>query len=173
MVKCATGLTQVHALRSDQSVGVGAVTLLLVLRAFASGAVALTGVEAISDSVGAFKSAEGGEDAVRTLCLLVIAISLILEVSYLAVKTGAAQRAFLSPEIARAVFPASSRLLDPGTTSSKSDHAILILAANTSYQGFPRLAAVLAATVSSHAVRNLGDRLVYSNGIIVLASPRC
>ena len=74
-------------------------------------------------------------------------------------------------EIARAVFPASSAssilyFVVQGTTL-----AILVLAANTSYQGFPRLAAVLASDrFFPRQFVNLGDRLVYSNGIIVLAA---
>jgi len=102
-----------------------------------------------------------------------IAISLFLGVSYLAIKTGArpSESVSLLSEIARAVFPASSAssilyFVVQGTTL-----AILVLAANTSYQGFPRLAAVLASDrFFPRQFVNLGDRLVYSNGIIVLAA---
>ena len=171
--KCATGACPQAHVTDPTTVGVGAVTLLVVLRAFASGASALTGVEAISNGVSAFKPPKS-KNAARTLGVMgLIAISLFLGVSYLAVKTGArpSESVSLLSEIARAVFPASSAssilyFVVQGTTL-----AILVLAANTSYQGFPRLAAVLASDrFFPRQFVNLGDRLVYSNGIIVLAA---
>jgi amino acid transporter len=172
VVKCAVGTCPQAHVTDPTTVGVGAVTLLVVLRAFASGAAALTGVEAISNGVSAFKPPKS-KNAARTLGVMgLIAISLFLGVSYLAVKTGArpSESVSLLSEIARAVFPASSAssilyFVVQGTTL-----AILVLAANTSYQGFPRLAAVLASDrFFPRQFVNLGDRLVYSNGIIVLA----
>jgi amino acid transporter len=171
--KCATGSCPQAHVTDPTTVGVGAVTLLVVLRAFASGASALTGVEAISNGVSAFKPPKS-KNAARTLGVMgLIAISLFLGVSYLAVKTDArpSESVSLLSEIARAVFPSSSAssflyFVVQGTTL-----AILVLAANTSYQGFPRLAAVLASDrFFPRQFVNLGDRLVYSNGIIVLAA---
>ena len=76
----------------------------------------------------------------------------------------------LVSEIARATFPASSAGSIIYYVVQAITFAILILAANTSYQGFPRLAAVLARDgFFPRQFVNLGDRLVYSNGIIVLA----
>src|SRR5207247_3564236 len=76
----------------------------------------------------------------------------------------------LVSEIARAVFPAGSATSFLFWMVQVLTFAILVLAANTSYQGFPRLAAVLAQDrFFPRQFVNLGDRLVYSNGIVVLA----
>ena len=101
-----------------------------------------------------------------------IAISLFLGVSYLAVSMNAAPSASVSvvSEIARAIFPASSSASFLYYAVQALTFAILILAANTSFQGFPRLAAVLARDrFFPRQFVNLGDRLVYSNGIVVLS----
>jgi amino acid transporter len=154
-------------------VGVGTVGVFVLVRAFASGAVALTGVEAISNGVGAFRPPKG-KNAAKTLSVLgVISISLFLGVSYLAVQMHArpSESVSLVSEIARAVFPSSSSWSGMYWAVQVLTFAILILAANTSYQGFPRLAAVLARDrFFPRQFVNLGDRLVYSNGIIVLAA---
>jgi len=152
--------------------GAGAVGILVLLRAFASGAAALTGVEAISNGVGAFKPPRG-QNAARTLTVMgAIAISLFVGVSYLAVEMNARPSESVSvlSEIARATFPASSASGVLYYLVQALTFGILVLAANTSYQGFPRLAAVLASDgYFPRQFVNLGDRLVYSNGIIVLA----
>jgi hypothetical protein len=144
----------------------------VLIRAFASGAVALTGVEAISNGVGAFRPPKG-KNAARTLSALgVISITLFLGVSYLAVEMHArpSETVSLVSEIARATFPAGSSASGLYYAVQALTFAILILAANTSYQGFPRLAAVLAQDrFFPRQFVNLGDRLVYSNGIVVLA----
>jgi amino acid transporter len=152
--------------------GAGAVGVLVVLRAFSSGAAALTGVEAISNGVGAFKPPQG-RNAERTLLVMGgIAISLFVGVSYLAVHMHARPSESVSviSEIARATFPASSWTSFMYYAVQALTFGILVLAANTSYQGFPRLGAVLARDrYFPRQFINLGDRLVYSNGIIVLA----
>jgi amino acid transporter len=148
--------------------GVG---LVVLLRAFASGCSALTGVEAISNGVPAFRRPQAA-NASRTLLVMGgIAILLFLGVSLLAWKIDARPSGSVSvlSEIARAVFP-------PGTTSfgyylvQATTAAVLALAANTAFQGFPRLAALLASdSYLPRQFANLGDRLVFSNGIVVLA----
>jgi amino acid transporter len=151
----------------------GAVGAFVLVRAFASGAVALTGVEAISNGVGAFKPPRGRNAATTLGVLGVISITLFLGVSYLTVKMHArpSETVSLVSEIARASFPAGSAGSAMYYVIQGLTFAILILAANTSYQGFPRLAAVLAADrFFPRQFVNLGDRLVYSNGIIVLAA---
>ena len=170
--KCATGSCPTAHVTDPTTVGVGAVGLLVVLRSFASGAAALTGVEAISNGVSAFRAPKS-QNAARTLGVMgLIAISLFLGVSYLAVQTHAqpSNSVSLLSEIARAVFPAGSASSFLYFVVQATTLAILVLAANTSYQGFPRLAAVLASDrYFPRQFVNLGDRLVYSNGIIVLA----
>jgi amino acid transporter len=153
--------------------GTATVGVFLVLKAFASGSAALTGVEAISNGVTAFRRPQS-QNAARTLVIMAgLAISLFLGVSYLAVKMHARPSSSDSvlSEIARGVFP-------PGTTGAAMYYviqgttlAILIFAANTSYQGFPRLAALLARDrFFPRQFVNLGDRLVFSNGIVVLTA---
>src|SRR6266540_169384 len=153
--------------------GAGAVGVLVVLRAFSSGAAALIGVDAISNGVGAFKPPQGRNAAKTLLVMGGIAISLFLGVSYLAVHMHALPSESVSviSEIARATFPSSSWTSFMYYAVQALTFGILVLAANTSYQGFPRLGAVLARDrFFPRQFINLGDRLVYSNGIIVLAA---
>src|SRR6266498_4126671 len=172
--KCVAGTcaqaTVPHPVELGTASTVGAFVLV---RAFASGAVALTGVEAISNGVGAFRPPKGRNAATTLGVLGVISISLFLGVSYLAVKMHAqpSETVSLVSEIARATFPAGSSTSALFWAVQVLTFAILVLAANTSYQGFPRLAAVLAQDrFFPRQFVNLGDRLVYSNGIIVLAA---
>ena len=150
----------------------GSVGLFLLLKAFASGSAALTGVESISNGVTAFRQPQA-RNAARTLAIMAaIAISLFLGVSFLAVKMGArpSSSASVLSQIARGVFPAGSSGSLVYYLVQAFTLAILILAANTSFQGFPRLAALLAR--DSYFPRqfvNLGDRLVFSNGMLILA----
>ena len=149
-----------------------AIGVFVLVRAFASGAVALTGVEAISNGVGAFRLPKGKNAATTLGALGVISITLFIGVSYLAVQMHArpSETVSLVSEIARATFPGGSAGSAMYYVVQGLTFAILILAANTSYQGFPRLAAVLAQDrFFPRQFVNLGDRLVYSNGIIVLA----
>jgi amino acid transporter len=164
----------VHAtVPNPVATGAGAVGVLVLLRAFASGASALTGVEAISNGVSAFRPPQSANAAKTLLAMGAIAITLFLGVSYLAVKTGARPSGSVSviSEIARAIFPDGSPFGAFYYVVQAVTFAILVLAANTSYQGFPRLSAVLATDrFFPRQFVNLGDRLVYSNGIIVLAA---
>jgi amino acid transporter len=173
IAKCAaSGCPQAHVPDPIAVGAAGSVGVFVVLRAFASGAAALTGVESISNGVGAFKPPQGRNAATTLLVMGVMAISLFVGVSYLAVHMHALPSNSVSvvSEIARATFPAGS----PGSffyyLVQGLTFAILVLAANTSYQGFPRLSAILARDrFFPRQFVNLGDRLVYSNGIIVLA----
>ncbi len=149
----------------------GGVGLVVLLRAFASGCSALTGVEAISNGVTAFRRPQARNAASTLMSMGVIAVVLFLGVSVLAWKIDARPSGSVSvlSEIARAVFP-------PGGSSfgyyavQATTAAVLALAANTAFQGFPRLAALLASdSFLPRQFSNLGDRLVYSNGILVLA----
>lgn len=148
--------------------GLGAVGAFLLLKAFVSGSVGFTGVEAVSNAVTAFRRPQG-KNAAQTLAFIGgVGISFILGVSWLAVHTGARPSSTVSllSEVVRAVFPAPLFYLVQVLT-----FAMLVLAANTSFAGFPRLAAVLAEDrFFPRQFENLGDRLVYSNGILVLAA---
>jgi amino acid transporter len=171
--KCAVGSCPQAHVPHPLAAGAGAVGVFVVLRAFASGAAALTGVESISNGVNAFQ-APAGKNAARTLLIMgAIATTLFVGVSWLAVHMHAAPSSTVSvvSELARATFPASSWTSFMYYAVQGLTFAILVLAANTSYQGFPRLGAVLARDrFFPRQFINLGDRLVYSNGIIVLAA---
>jgi hypothetical protein len=154
-------------------VGAGTIGVFVLLRAFASGSTALTGVEAIANGVNAFRHPQG-KNAAKTLAVLgTLAIGMFLGVSYLAVRVHARPSATDSvvSQIARTVFPTGSfggfmYYAVQGTTL-----LILVLAANTSFQGFPRLSALLARDrFAPRQFSNLGDRLVFSNGMLVLAA---
>jgi amino acid transporter len=176
LARCADG-TCPHAQAPDAlPVGTGTVTLFVLLRAFASGSTALTGVEAIANGVTAFRHPQG-KNAAKTLAVLGgIAISLFVGVSYLAVAMHARPSESVSvvSEIARATFPSSSPTGFMYYAVQALTLLVLVLAANTSYQGFPRLAALLARDgFFARQFVNLGDRLVYSNGIVVLTAAAC
>jgi amino acid transporter len=146
------------------------VTLFALLRAFSSGAVALTGVEAISNGVSAFRKPEA-RNAQRTLTWMgVILGSAFFGVSLLAHRlqpTLSEDQTVLST-MGRAVFGDDNLmyfLLQAFTA------AILTLAANTAYADFPRLSSIMAGDrFLPRQLTNRGDRLVFSNGIVVLAA---
>jgi amino acid transporter len=170
--KCAVGSCPVADVPHPLAAGTGTITLFALLKAFSSGAAALTGVESISNGVTAFRRPQA-QNAARTLYVMgAIAITLFIATSWLAVQMHArpSETASVLSQIARGSFPAGS----PGSVGyylvQAFTLAILVLAANTSYQGFPRLAALLSHDrfLPSQFV-NLGDRLAYSNGILVLA----
>jgi amino acid transporter len=170
--KCATGECPTVQAPHPIAAGAGAVGIFVLLQAFASGASALTGVEAISNGVNAFRPPAGRNAAKTLLAMGGIAITLFVGVSWLAVNMHAHPSSSVSliSEIARATFPTGSWASPMYYAVQAFTFAILVLAANTSYQGFPRLAAVLARDrFFPRQFVNLGDRLVYSNGIVVLA----
>ena len=172
IARCADGTCPEAEVPDPIAAGAGAVGVFVILRAFASGAAALTGVEAISNGVSAFRPPHGRNAARTLLAMGAIAITLFIGVSYLAIAMDArpSESVSLISEIARAAFPDGSWSSPMYYAVQALTFGILILAANTSYQGFPRLGAVLARDrFFPRQFVNLGDRLVYSNGIIVLA----
>jgi amino acid transporter len=170
--KCAVGTCPTASVPHPIPAGAGAITIFVLLKAFASGSAALTGVESISNGVTAFRHPQS-KNASRTLLLMAgFAVTLFLGVSYLTVKMDARPSETVSvlSQIARATFPVGSSGSTLYYLIQAFTLAILVLAANTSYQGFPRLAALLARDgFLPRQFVNLGDRLAYSNGILVLA----
>jgi amino acid transporter len=150
-----------------------ALTFFLILRAFASGSTALTGVEAISNGVQAFRRPQSRNAAATLSMMAVMTIGMFLGITALARAIGVRT----NEEIALS----KSVLAQIGETVFGSDAAmffilqaftagILILAANTAYQDFPRLSAILARDgFMPRQFINRGDRLVFSNGIVVLS----
>ena len=147
--------------------------LFVLLKAFASGSAALPEWSRSRTASTAFRRPQARNAATTLLLMAGSAVTLFLGVSYLAVQMDArpSGTASVLSQVARATFPAGS----PGSAVyylvQAFTLAILVLAANTSYQGFPRLAALLARdSFLPRQFVNLGDRLAYSNGILVLTA---
>lgn len=145
------------------------VTLFLLLRAFSAGCTALTGVEAISNGVPAFKSPES-KNASTTLivmgCLIVFLFGGITTLANLYHIVPGGQETVVS-KIAGIVFDRNMLYY----LVQVSTAVILFLAANTSFAGFPLLTSIIGQDgFLPRRMAARGDRLVYSNGIIVLAA---
>lgn len=146
----------------------GALSLLLILRAFAAGCSAMTGIEAVSNGVQAFKNPEA-ENAARTLRRMAFLLGVIfLGVTLLAFwgKIVPVHDETILSQIARLLFNHSPfYFLIQGATA-----LILILAANTPFADFPRVASQLAKDgYFPRQFLNLGSRLVFANGIMMLS----
>ncbi|MDX6221686.1 MAG: hypothetical protein QOD91_740, partial [Frankiales bacterium] len=162
----------------------GLTLLFLLLRAFASGCTALTGVEAIANGVPAFQKPKA-TNAARTLLLMgTISVTMFCGITALALKThvhyvgpnqhlvpalpGRGAQQTVLAQIGDTVFGNGSLMFYVLQTVTA---AILVLAANTAYNGFPVLASVLARDrYLPRQLHTRGDRLVYSNGIVLLAT---
>ena len=146
------------------------VTLLLILGAFSNGCAALTGIEAISNGVRAFKQPEA-RNASNTL----VVMALLLTTMFL----GTSAMAYLygvHPNENETVISQFGRIMFTGAFGwfyyvvQITTALILLLAANTSFADFPRLASLLARDrFLPRQFANLGDKLVFSNGIVILA----
>ncbi|KAB2363921.1 APC family permease [Actinomadura montaniterrae] len=177
-----------YQIHGDETGVAGFALVFLLLRAFSSGCAALTGVEAISNGVPAFRKPKG-ENAAKTLLMLgIVAMTMFGGVTAFAYITHAK---FASPD-------QGSHLINPATGKEVTDadpviaqvaHTvfsnfevgfglvttmtalILFLAANTAFNGFPVLASVLAQNrYLPRQLHTRGDRLAFSNGIIILAT---
>lgn len=172
LVKCLGGCPQAESagmhLEPEH-----AVTFLLLLRAFAAGTTALTGVEAIADGVPAFRYPQSKNAATTLGVMAALSTSMFLGISWLADHTNVVytehplgQKSVVA-QIADAVFGSGPMFYVVQFMSA----AILILAANTAYQDFPRLSSILAKDrYLPRQFMNRGDRLVFSNGVLILAA---
>ena len=164
---------------TQELAGVGeplaAVSLFLLLHAYAAGTTALTGVEAIADGVPAFKKPEA-QNAQRTLVAMALIMGfLFIGITFLAIQIDARPFDSGHPTL---VAQVTQHVLGAGFIG----HAlfvfvqiatlfILVLAANTAFNGFPILASFAAQdSLMPRQLRKRGHRLVYSNGILVLAA---
>jgi len=146
-----------------------AISVFLLLHAFSSGTTALTGVEAISAGTTAFREPRSRNAGLTLLAMAGILGTLFLGITFLAERAGAvpSEAETVVSQLARTIFDGRGFLYHAviaGTT------IILVLAANTAYNGFPRLSALQAE--DGFLPRQLtyrGSRLVYSRGIIALA----
>ena len=142
-------------------------TIFLILRAFASGCTAMTGVEAISDGVPVFEQPEADNAGKTLLWMAGILVSMFLAITVLARLFGAVphEGETVVSQLARTVFGTSP----PYYAAQAATALILLLAANTSFSDFPRLAMWMARDrFLPRQLSNLGDRLVYANGILLL-----
>ncbi len=159
------GPTPIEAVAPTPMVGV---TLFLVLHTFSTGCTALTGIEAISNGVPAFKSPES-RNAGRTLIVMAILMGTLFVGSigltqYLGITAGAHET--ILSALARYLLGSGPFYL----LIQIATMLILAVAANTSFAGFPRLAAIMARDgFLPRQLSSLGDRLVFANGIIILA----
>ena len=147
--------------------GAQELTLFLVLRAFASGCAALTGVEAVSDGVPAFKPPEAKNARVVLAWLGVILISLFMGITFLTRHYGLTPlpEETIVSQLARQIFGEGLFYY----ALQGSTMLILVLAANTAFADFPRLSFFLARDgFLPRQFGTRGDRLVFSNGILIL-----
>ena len=145
-----------------------ALTLFLALRAFASGCAALTGIEAVSDGVPAFRPPEAHNARVVLVWLGIILITLFLGITFLVHAFGIVpvEGETVTSQLARRSSAAISSTMRVQAVTT----LILVLAANTSFADFPRLAFFLARDrFLPRQFTKRGDRLAYSNGILILA----
>jgi len=146
-----------------------AISVFLILRAFSSGTTALTGVEAISNGVTAFREPKSRNAGITLIWMASILGVLMMSITFLSSQIGAipSEEETVISQLARTAYAGRGVLylaIIAGTA------IILIMAANTSFAGFPRLSALLA--LDGFLPRQLayqGSRLVYSRGIMVLA----
>ena len=146
----------------------GTLPLLLLLRGFSSGAVALTGIEALADGVPNFRKPEAGNAAKTLLAMGTILATLFVGVSVLAHHLGPypSEQETVISQMGRAVYGGGPLYVILQFATA----AILTLAANTAYADFPRLSSIIARdSYLPRQFMNQGDRLVFSNGVVFLA----
>jgi amino acid transporter len=157
-------------LKTAEGYSLQPLTLFLLLGAFSNGCAALTGIEAISNGVQAFKKPEA-----RNAATTLIWMALLLTTMFL----GTSVMAYLyhvHPKESETVISQFARIMFTGSFGwfyyvvQAATAAILVLAANTSFADFPRLSSLLARDrFLPRQLANRGDKLVFSNGIIILA----
>ena len=147
-------------------------TLVLLLRALTQGSSALTGVEAIADGVQAFRRPQGKNAAATLAVMAAISVTMFLGITVMArvlevrVTHEIAETRSVLSQIAQTVFGRGALFFVVQAFTAM----ILIVAANTAYQDFPRLSAILARDrFVPRQFMNRGDRLVFSNGVLLLS----
>ena len=145
-------------------------TLFLLLGAFSNGCAALTGIEAISNGVQAFKKPEAGNAAATLIWMAILLTAMFLGTSVMAYLYH------VQPKQSETVISQFARIMFTGPFGwfyyvvQAATAAILVLAANTAFADFPRLSSLLARDrFLPRQFANRGDRLVFSNGIVILA----
>ncbi|MFG2341130.1 APC family permease [Streptomyces yangpuensis] len=159
----------------------GLALVLLAMRAFASGCTALTGVEAISNGVPAFRKPKARNAATTLAAMGFLSVTMFAGITALAMTYEVHVAADPTELGLPPGTPTSTALAQIGRATFGSWHflfyllqavtaGVLILAANTAFNGFPMLASILARDrYAPRQLYNRGDRLVYSNGVVLLA----
>ena len=169
----------------------GFALVFLLLRAFSSGSAALTGVEAISNGVPAFKEPKSKNAATTLLMMGIISVTMLMSIITLVRLTGVKYAEFPQTQLTLGGKPVGDSYTQDtiigqlAKTVFSDFHIgvvfisivtgiILILAANTAFNGFPVLASILARDgYLPRQLHNRGDRLAFSNGILILAGAAC
>ncbi len=142
-------------------------TIFLILRAFSSGCTALTGVEAVSNGIPLFRKPESRNASVTLIVMVCLLAVMFFGITYFAHYHGivpSADETVIS-QLARSIFGTTV----PYYFIQFSTMGILVLAANTAYADFPRLTSILARDrYLPRQLTSVGDRLVFSNGVIIL-----
>lgn len=149
--------------------GAGVLTTFMLLTAFSNGCTAMTGVEAVSNGVPAFKPPESRNAAATLVAMAVIAITMFMGITLLAHAYGIVPNATetVVSQIARGTFGGRGPWYYAVQAATM---LILVLAANTAYADFPRLASIVARDrFLPRQFMNQGDRLAFSNGILILS----
>jgi amino acid transporter len=151
----------------DQQTAVEELTLFLILRSFAAGCSAVTGMEVISNGVKAFRRPESHNASATMIHMSLILAALFMGISFLASHHGVLPKMdeTVVSQLARLTFGTGPLYyaLQIGTM------LLLVLAANSAFAGFPHLASILARDrFMPRQMATFGDRLVFSNGIIIL-----
>jgi amino acid transporter len=162
------GLPQVQTINpAHADLPLQGITLFLVLRAFSAGCTALTGIEAISDGVPAFRPPSAANAGKTLLIMIALLTTMFLGITFLANQVGAtpSHTETVLSQIGRALLGKSPLYVGVQIATA----LILLLAANTAFADFPRLSYFMARDgFLPRQMGNLGDRLVYSNGITLL-----
>lgn len=148
------------------------VTLFLILRAFAAGCSAVTGMEVISNGVQAFREPESKNAATTMAWMSGILAALFMGISWMAYHYGILAKAdeTVVSQLARLTFGSGAIYY----AVQISTMLLLVLAANSAFAGFPHLSSILARDgYMPHQMASFGDRLVFSNGIFILGFFAC
>lgn len=148
------------------------VTLFLILRAFAAGCSAVTGMEVISNGVKAFREPESKNAATTMIWMSAILAVLFMGISWMAYHYGilAKEDETVVSQLARLTFGSGAIYY----AVQISTMLLLVLAANSAFAGFPHLSSILARDgYMPHQMASFGDRLVFSNGIFILGFFAC
>lgn len=152
--------------------GLDGVTLFLILRAFAAGCSAVTGMEVISNGVQAFRQPESKNAATTMIWMSGILAALFMGISWMAYHYGilAKEDETVVSQLARLTFGSGAIYY----AVQISTMLLLVLAANSAFAGFPHLSSILARDgYMPHQMASFGDRLVFSNGIFILGFFAC